>query len=265
MEGNGTNKQGYGYFYKRTGSIWNFVQKVTDLTITNSRIGEGVALSGNGQIAALGAPLNNNQIGLILVYRYNQTSQQWLKEQVLTQTGTSPGSRLGRRISISKGGDTLVTSGYFDQNQTGAVWTFTNNNGTWSQLGNKITSPISGGTTPEFGRSVSLSADGKILLVGRPQGAIPGAAFIYSDPSVMSTTEELQPELRLYPNPVKDFLHLPTGTSFSQLTVSDLSGKVLLQQTSPTPGLDLSTFSAGIYIVSLQQKDKVQHVRIVKE
>ncbi|KAA9338976.1 T9SS type A sorting domain-containing protein [Adhaeribacter soli] len=265
-EGTPTNKQGYGYFYKRTGSTWNFLQKVTDLTVTNSRLGEGVALSGNGQVAIIGGGEGNQTHGIVCVFRFDQSTQLWVKDQILTSTGTSPGSRLGRKISISKGGDTLAVSGYLDQVFTGAVWTFVNKNGTWSQLGNKITSPISGGVEPEFGRSLSLSADGKILLIGRPNGSAQGAAFIYSDSSfVMSTTKELQPELSPYPNPVKDFLHLPLGTAFSQLTLSDLSGKVLLRQTSPTQRLDLSTFSAGIYIVSLQQKDKVLHVRIVKE
>ncbi|KAA9340805.1 T9SS type A sorting domain-containing protein [Adhaeribacter soli] len=266
LEGTTTNKQGYGYYYKRTGNTWNFVQKVTDATIINGRIGEGVALSGNGQVAVLGAPSYNSRTGLIIIYRYNQTNQQWGQEYIINPVGATVDARFGRKVSLSKGGDTLVVSGYIDNNWEGAVWTYVNNNGIWSQLGNKITSPISGGTQPQFGRSVSLSADGKLLLIGRPNGSAQGAAFIYSDSSfVMSTNKELQPELSLYPNPVKDFLQLPAGTSFSQVTVSDLSGKVLLQQTTPTHRLDLSTFSAGIYIVSLQQKDKVRHVKIVKE
>jgi hypothetical protein len=265
LEGTPTNKQGYGYFFKRTGSSWNFVQKVTDPAIVNSRIGNGVALSGDGKVAALGAPSYNNQVGMALIYRYNNNTLQWEKEQILNPIGFTLYPKIGATLSISKGGDTLALPGDNDNNGQGAVWTFVHNNGTWSQLGNKITSPITGGTTPYFGWSTSLSADGKILLISRPNGSAQGAALIYSDPSIMSTKEEVQPELRLYPNPFSNFLHLPAGTTFSQLTIFDISGKVLLRQTTPTQRLDLSTFSAGIYIVSLQQKDKVQHVRIVKE
>ena len=266
-EGTPGNNQGYGYFYKRTGNTWNLIQKVTDLSLINTKFGEGVTLSGNGKVAVLGCPMANNQTGLLWVYKYNQATQQWNQEQMISPSGGIGGPRIGTRLSLSKGGDTLAAMGYFDNGLKGAVWTFTNINGTWSQLGTKITSPVTGGTDPWFGLSVNLNANGKILIIGQPRGGSPsGYAFIFSDSSyVMGTTKELQPELSLYPNPVKDFLYLPAGTSFSQLTVSDLSGKVILQQTTPTRRLDLSTFSAGIYIVSLQQKDKVRHVRIVKE
>jgi hypothetical protein len=202
---------------------------------------------------------------MALIYCYNNSTLQWEKEQILNPTGITLYPRIGAILSISKGGDTLSLPGINDNSAQGAVWLFVHSNGTWSQLGNKITSPITGGTTPYFGWSTSLSGDGKILLIGRPNGSAQGAAFIFSDPSVMSTKEALEPELSLYPNPVSNFLHLPAGTAFSQLTVSDLSGKLLLRQTLPSQRLDLSTFSAGIYIVSLQQKDKVKHVRIVKE
>jgi hypothetical protein len=192
-----TNLIGAACFYRRTGNTWNLVQMETDSVLTNAQIGISATVSANGQVAAFGGPALNNNLGSIWMYRFNSTKQKWVKEQIIAPSNLGASAQLGYRLAISRGGDTLVASAWKENNKTGAIYVFTHTNGTWSQLGSKILSPISGGTDPQFGQSVGVSGNGKIFIAGRPGGTAPGAAFVYYTPDILSTKEELESRLKL--------------------------------------------------------------------
>jgi hypothetical protein len=141
--------------------------------------------------------------------------------------------------------------------------------------GNKLWDKAFGGSQSDNIYSLQQTSDDGFILGGYTESGISADKSQPSQGSLdywiiklgASPTGLKEPEtsLSIYPNPATDFLQLPATTTYSQVTVSDLSGKVLLSQSTPAKRLDVSTFSAGIYIISLQQQDKVQHVRIVKK
>jgi len=82
-------------------------------------------------------------------------------------------------VALSADGNSAVIGGYSDHAGVGAVWFWTRSGGVWSQVGNKLVATGAIGES-EQGAVVSLSSDGRTLVVGGPGdnfGA--GAAWVW--------------------------------------------------------------------------------------
>ena len=103
-----------------------------------------------------------------------QFSQQGSK---LVGTGGVAPSRQGTSVAVSGDGNTVVTGGYIDNGSLGAAWVYARGLGVWSQQGAKLVG--TGGSIPQLGRSVALSADGNTIVVGGPSEVGTGAVWIF--------------------------------------------------------------------------------------
>ncbi|MBL7926973.1 MAG: T9SS type A sorting domain-containing protein, partial [Bacteroidia bacterium] len=79
----------------------------------------------------------------------------------------------------------------------------------------------------------------------------------------------IQPQLvSVHPNPASNQLTIDnlqlTNKPFT-LTVYDVLGKAHLTQNTHTTTLDISTITPGLYVLHLQQDDKIYYGRFVKE
>ena len=75
-------------------------------------------------------------------------------------------------------------------------------------------------------------------------------------------------ELKVYPNPVEDFLSIGLSKDrvLQQIEVLDISGRALYQMKSPDYNkVDLSFLEAGQYFLRIQIDDQVQTKRIIKK
>lgn len=71
------------------------------------------------------------------------------------------------------------------------------------------------------------------------------------------------PEVRIYPNPIKDILYLEKEVA--KITVTDLTGKVIIAKNNVSQ-LDMSGFGKGIYFLTIEQKKSIKEIKkIVKE
>jgi hypothetical protein len=68
----------------------------------------------------------------------------------------------------------------------------------------------------------------------------------------------------LYPNPVEDILHIQSSATIEQVTIYDMSGRMLrqVQMTNDIPVQDLAT---GVYVIKIQTKKGIEIRKIVKE
>ncbi len=72
--------------------------------------------------------------------------------------------------------------------------------------------------------------------------------------------------VRIYPNPVKDFLQIENDKSkINQIEVLDLSGKIIYQFNNLTDHIDVSTLSQGIYFVKVETEKGIVTKKFVKE
>jgi FG-GAP repeat protein len=163
--------------------------------------GHGVALSGDGNTMAVGAPyessgakgVNGNQNDTSVyssgaVYVFIRSGEGWSQQAYIKASNPGQGYKFGHFVSLSQDGNTLAVSAYFEasaakgingnQNdksipQAGAVYVFTRNGASWSQQA-YIKASNTGeaamgdqlGDGDQFGFSIGLSADGNTLAVG---------------------------------------------------------------------------------------------------
>lgn len=69
--------------------------------------------------------------------------------------------------------------------------------------------------------------------------------------------------LGIYPNPVKDILHIDFSETFTHAYIHDLNGRLLLDAESRA--IDISQLPAGIYILHVQGTDGTENLKFIKE
>jgi hypothetical protein len=177
------DNNGAAWVFTRSGSAWS--QQGSKLVgagaSANATQGFSVALSGDGNTALLGGPLDNNSRGA--AWAFVRSGSTWSPQgPKLVGTGTGPGiSQEGWSVALSADGMTALLGGRQDNGGTGATWVFVRSGSAWSQQGPKLVG--SGGAAE--GWSVALSANGSTALVGGPDsansdGTTPGAAWIFT-------------------------------------------------------------------------------------
>lgn len=159
---------------------------------TDDLFGYAVALSANGQVMAVGAPeessnatgvngdqTDNSMEGAGAVYVFTRDDGVWTQQAYLKASNRDSRDYFGIELALSADGRTLVVASPnessaangIDGDQSdnsarlsGAVYVFTQDEAGWSQQAYIKASNAE--INDEFGTSVALSADGKLLAVG---------------------------------------------------------------------------------------------------
>src|SRR5215470_19530568 len=166
-------------------------------------LGDSVALSGDGNTLAVGAPnessgakgINGNEndasvysAGAVYVYTRRNATSPWTQQAYVKASNPQAAAEFGHVVTLSADGNTMAVSAYFEASnakgingnqadqsipQAGAVYVFTRRGTTWSQqayikASNTGEAGADGnfGDGDQFGFSVSLSDDGTTLAVG---------------------------------------------------------------------------------------------------
>ena len=139
--------------------------------------GWSVALSSSGNTALVGGYGDNSGAGAAWVFTQNGGvwSQAGAK---LTGTGAVGAVQQGSAVALSADGNTAAIGGFQDNALKGAVWLFTQGNGTWSQKGSKLTGVGNFGAA-EQGISVALSGN-TLVEGGSFDNASIGAAWVFA-------------------------------------------------------------------------------------
>ena len=175
------DETGAAWVYTRSGSTWT--QQGSKLT-GSGRSGSGlfgwsVALSGDGNTALIGDPVDNDRAGAAWVF--TRSGSTWTQQgSKLTGSGGSGSADFGSSVALSGDGSTALIGGPGDNGRVGAAWVFTRSGSTWTQQGSKLTGSGEIGNG-EFGWSVALSGDGSTGLIGgRSDNGGVGAAWVYT-------------------------------------------------------------------------------------
>ena len=161
--------------YNRSSGVWSSYASLTTSDSTPGNLGFSVSISADGNTIAAGSPDENAT--WIFVKTEGTWAQQGLK---LVGSGDIGSFGQGYSCSLSADGNTLAVGNNFDNSNVGASWVFTRTSGVWTQQSIKLIGTGSTGTSAQ-GRSVSLSADGNILVVGGSRdNSNVGAAWIFT-------------------------------------------------------------------------------------
>jgi hypothetical protein len=174
------NNNGVAYIYTRPGGLGTAFVQSQILTVTSpTYFGYSVALSNDGNIALIGAPVGNGSAYVFI--RSGGINSTFAESQVLTPSYQGNYADFGRRLALSGDGKTAVIGATGVMTDQGAVYVFTSSSGatpafTQPQI---IMNPnIS--TRIYFGLSLALSKNGETLLIGARNEDAQGIVYNFS-------------------------------------------------------------------------------------
>jgi uncharacterized protein (TIGR03437 family) len=157
--------------------------------------GFSVALSGDGNTAIVGGPVDNGGTlaGVGAAWVFTRSGGVWtqLGSKLIGSgaVGTAEGALQGFSVALSGDGNTAIVGGMNDNyvagaGAFGAAWVYTRSGSVWTQQGSKLVGTSGNGAGQ--GWSVALSADGNTAIVGglydngNMSTGYPGAAWVYT-------------------------------------------------------------------------------------
>jgi IPT/TIG domain/FG-GAP repeat len=179
------------WVFTRSGSTWE--QQGPQLMIDEEGAGSGeacgeeaaecgfghsVALSADGNTAAVGAPSDHSERGAAWVF--TRTGSEWSTHGVELNGGEAQGGRFGADVALSADGNTALVGAPGSHREQGSAWVFTRAGSSWTQPGRELTGGPEASGAGGFGGSVALSADGGTALIGARFDARVGAAWVFT-------------------------------------------------------------------------------------
>src|SRR6056300_1717713 len=190
---------GSAYIFTRTNGSWDTGTKITNPDPgPNDYFGFGIALSGDGNTAIVGAYQDDGPPSAPApdsgsVYIFTRTNGSWDTGTKIRAPNPGPGDWFGFIVSISSDGNTFITGAFNEDgppsapiSNQGAAYIFTRTNGSWD-TGTKIEASDRQ-QDDYFGVNVAISGDGNTAIVGANYEDGPpsepvdrqGAAYIFT-------------------------------------------------------------------------------------
>lgn len=184
---------GVAYMYEFKSNTWRKAAMLNGKNAVGaSQQGESVFIAYDGKTAFVGGKEDKNGVGAVWVYV--QADGKWKQQAKLSPSGVVDWTAFGSSVSSSWDGNRVVIGAPGDEAGRGAAWIFERKNGKWSQTGGKIVATGGSGGYQAQGRSVSMTKDGDMFVMGAPDDdGSRGAAIIF----VRSKSGEWQQKTRL--------------------------------------------------------------------
>ena len=171
------------YRYNSSNNSWNKIGANIVGTRVNSFSGKKVAISSNGNIVAVQHERGgNNQQGYVTVYEYDSSANQWnsIGNELV---GLERYDFFGSGLDLSGDGNVLVIGtdreDFGGVNRAGRLRIYNRNGNAW----NEVFSAAGLEQYDYFGRSLSISEDGKKIAVNQRGGSIGGRVRIFENVS----------------------------------------------------------------------------------
>jgi hypothetical protein len=177
-----SGNKGAAWVFTRTGSVWTPQgNKLVGPGAVGAAIqGWSVALSADGNIAIVGGPLDNGNVGAAWVFI--RTGGVWTPQgDKLVGTGAVGAAEQGFSVALSAGGKSAIVGGP-DDSGGGAAWVFIRDQvgGAWTQQGSKLVGTGAVGSAQQ-GTSVGLSCNAAVVG-GRGDDSHIGASWVFAAP-----------------------------------------------------------------------------------
>jgi uncharacterized protein YdbL (DUF1318 family) len=172
------NGAGAAWVFTRSGGLWS--QQGSKLVgsggVGYNNQGYFVALSSDGNTAAVGGPSDNNGAGAAWVFA--RSGGMWRQQGSKLVGSGAVGNAAQGPVALSSDGNIAIVGGPGDDNLVGAAWMFTRSGGMWRQQGSKLVGSGAVGNAEQG--TVALASDGSTAIVGGAgDGDSVGAAWVF--------------------------------------------------------------------------------------
>ena len=172
---------GATWVFTRAAGVWSQQggKLVGSGLVSSSQQGYSVALSGDGNTALEGGPLDNFGFGAI--WFFTRTAGVWTQQGPKRAGSAASGVALqGWSVGLSTDGNTAIVGGVNDNAAAGAAWIYARSAGVWNQQGPKLVGSGALGAANQ-GVSVSISGTGTTaVLGGYSDNGSAGAAWVFT-------------------------------------------------------------------------------------
>lgn len=177
---NSSRFSGAVYMFTRDNGRWqqqaylkpdrNYARALFGRNISLNADGNTLAVSAAlGNCATTGVVADNSDTSSGVVYVFERNNHTWQQQACLESDDNSVPASFGGSQDLSANGDILAI-GSISNEAPGSVYVFERSNGTWQQQDHLRADIL--GLHGSVGRSISISADGKILAMGaRDEGS----------------------------------------------------------------------------------------------
>ena len=162
-----------------------------------------------------------------------------------------------------------------------AVWIDYNKDGDFADAGEQVWSKAASTTTPVYG-TFTIPATAAIgttrMRVSMKYNGIPTACETFASGQVedytvnivsaaarIASTSKAITEIKLYPNPTTSILNVSSVSENATFKVYNLLGQTVINGKLSNNSIDVSNFSAGVYILELTDKDTTTINRFIKQ
>lgn len=162
------DERGASWVYVLNGGNWSPQGKLFGTDNQGiSRQGRGLALSADGNTAAVGGGRDNDGKGAFWIYRRSGTTWGPVGGKYVASDGSS-GANQGFSLGLTADGKHAIVTGYFNEVNIGAAWHWREVGGIWRNDYQKLLptdfAQLSDGVN--MGRGTAISADGRVVVAG---------------------------------------------------------------------------------------------------
>lgn len=174
------------WFFSRdiSTNVWTQVGSKITVVGAGSRteFGTRVALSADGNTAIASAMDGTSANGAVYIFKRSNGIWEQQSDKIVGTGGIKIGQfgpKLGLSVALSADGNIAIAGGPNDNGGIGAVWVFKRTGENWTQPEDKLVASDYV-NKPGFGNAVSLSADGKTVIIGGGGDNGVGAAWVFT-------------------------------------------------------------------------------------
>lgn len=159
------SNMGAAWVFKRSGTTWTEEAKLVGTGNVGAAMhGYGVALSADGNTAAVGSPGDDSTAGATWIF--TRSGSTWTQQgNKLQGTGAVGIANFGYSVALSADGNTLLSGGPNDNSMKGAIWIHTRSGSTWTEQEAHLLASDST-TNSTLGYFSTMSADAGVMMCG---------------------------------------------------------------------------------------------------
>lgn len=94
---------------------------------------------------------------------------------------------------------------------------------------------------------------------------LPQNTTITTNCSLHEENFELENTIKIYPNPVQNFIFINSNSSISKIEIYDLTGRIILSKITSDDRIDISNFKSGNYILKVYTEKDFSKFKIIKK